>query len=101
MKQKTIVLIILAVVCGLGASFMTSRLLADRQQQEETVKVLVAKKNLDSGMILKKPEDFLEEKEVPKDTRSQERLDGVQGSQGPAAEDTAAHERHHHAGRPA
>jgi pilus assembly protein CpaB len=68
MKQKTMILIALAVVCGLGASFMTSKLLADRQTAEETIKVLVAKKNLDTGIIIKKPEEVFVQKDVLKDT---------------------------------
>ena len=44
MKPKTMVLILAAVACGLGASFMTSRLLSERQSDEEKVDVLVAKK---------------------------------------------------------
>jgi pilus assembly protein CpaB len=84
MKQKTVVLIVLAVVCGLGASFMTSKLLADRQQQEETVKVLVAKKNLDTGMMIKKPEEAFEEKEILKETAPKNalsKLEEVKGRQ--------------------
>ena len=30
MKPKTMILMVVAVVCGLGASYMTSKLLADR-----------------------------------------------------------------------
>jgi pilus assembly protein CpaB len=53
-----------AIVCGLGASYMTSRLLAERGQDEITkVTVLVAKKQLDMSMQIKKPEDCLELKE--------------------------------------
>ena len=33
MKPKTMMLMALAVGCGLAASYMTSRLLADRNQQ--------------------------------------------------------------------
>ncbi len=32
MKPKTMILMVVAVVCGLGASYMTSRLLADRSR---------------------------------------------------------------------
>jgi len=67
MKQKSLVLIALAVVCGLGAMFMTSKLLADRQGESETVKVIVVKKYISAGTIIKVPEDFFEEKEVAKD----------------------------------
>jgi pilus assembly protein CpaB len=53
-----------AIVCGLGASYMTSRLLAERGPEEATkVAVVVATKNLDTSMQLKKPEECLEIKE--------------------------------------
>jgi pilus assembly protein CpaB len=56
MKPKTMILMVVAVVCGLGASYMTSRLLAERGTEVvETpkVSVLVAKKNLDQGTAVK------------------------------------------------
>jgi pilus assembly protein CpaB len=84
MKQKTMILIALAVVCGLGASFMTSKLLADRQTAEETIKVLVAKKNLDTGIMLKKPEEMFEDKDVLKETAPKNaltKLEEVKGRQ--------------------
>ena len=43
MKPKTMMLMVVAIGCGLGASYMTSRLLAERNNQtqaEATVKVL-------------------------------------------------------------
>lgn len=66
MKPKTMILTIVAVSCGLGASYMTSRLLADRNQEVEKVPVLVARKNLNMGDTLKAPEDLFEEKQFPK-----------------------------------
>ena len=43
MKPKTLILMVVAVTCGLGASYMTSRLLAERQPEDtEKVKILVA-----------------------------------------------------------
>lgn len=63
MKPKTLVLMVVAVTCGLGASYMTSRLLADRQGEEvEKVAVLVAKKQIDTASPIKVPEDLFEEK---------------------------------------
>ena len=46
MKPKTLILMVVAITCGLGASYMTSRLLADRQPDDgEKISVLaVAKK---------------------------------------------------------
>lgn len=66
MKPKTLVLMVVAVACGLAASYMTSRLLAERSTKEaaseEKVKILVAKKNLTMGTLLKNPEDLFEER---------------------------------------
>jgi Flp pilus assembly protein CpaB len=65
---------VVAVVCGLGASYMTSRLLAERDDKPAEapvvakVKLLVAKKNLEMHVALRnKPEDFFKEKEFIKD----------------------------------
>lgn len=46
MKPRTMILMVVAIGCGLGASYMTSKLLAERNQQveaEPTVPVLVAR----------------------------------------------------------
>jgi pilus assembly protein CpaB len=68
MKPKTMILMGLAVVCGLGASYMTSRLLAERQApEEEKVKILVAKRNMSVGERLLKPEELFEYKDVAKE----------------------------------
>jgi pilus assembly protein CpaB len=68
MKPKTMILMGLAIVCGLGASYMTSRLLAERQApEEEKVKILVAKRNMSIGEKLAKPEELFEYKEVTKE----------------------------------
>src|SRR5438270_13994664 len=74
MKPKTMILMVVAVVCGLGASYMTSRLLAEREEKPpepvviEKVTLLVAKKNLDMHTALgKKPEDFFTEKSFTKE----------------------------------
>jgi pilus assembly protein CpaB len=60
------ILMIVAVSCGLGASYMTSRLLAERGAETEKVIVLVAKKNLNMGDIVKVPEDMFVEKQFTK-----------------------------------
>ncbi len=67
MKPKTMILILLAVVCGLGASYMTSRWLSENKSSEEKVTVLVTKKRLDIGQRIKVPEDLFEPKEMQKD----------------------------------
>jgi Flp pilus assembly protein CpaB len=67
MKPKTMILMGLAIVCGLGASYMTSRLLAERQTpEEEKIEILVAKKNLSVGERILVPEEFFERKPVVK-----------------------------------
>jgi pilus assembly protein CpaB len=68
MKPKTMILMVVAIGCGLGASYMTSRLLAERGKQaepEETVKVLVAKQKIASWSLIKEPEQLFEQKDFP------------------------------------
>jgi pilus assembly protein CpaB len=67
MKPKTMILMVVAVACGLGASYMTSRLLAERNQQpaENTVKVLVARQKLTAWTLIKEPDKAFEVKEIP------------------------------------
>jgi pilus assembly protein CpaB len=68
MKPKTLILTVVAVTCGLGASYMTSQLLANRDAPpEETVQVIVAKKNLNMGDLIKNPLDMFEQKPVAKE----------------------------------
>jgi pilus assembly protein CpaB len=67
MKPKAMILMGLAIVCGLGASYMTSRLLAERQpQEEEKVEILVARRNLSVGERIVNPDEFFERKAVVK-----------------------------------
>src|SRR6266849_1612125 len=63
MKSKTMNLMIVAVVCGLTASYMTSRLLGDRN---EKVKIVVAKKKLNAWYAIENPEDAFELEEKAK-----------------------------------
>jgi pilus assembly protein CpaB len=69
-KAKTIILMVVAIGCGLVASYMTSKLIADRnanqQPPEEKVTVAVAKKNVNKWVLIKKPEDLFEMREFPK-----------------------------------
>src|SRR5947207_2202111 len=81
MKPKTLILMVVAVVCGLGASYMTSRLLAERDDKPADqpavvkVKVLVAKKDLPMHTPLKlKVEDYFTEREVVKDDAPKDAL---------------------------
>src|SRR6516225_4321337 len=68
MKPKTLILMIVAIGCGLVASYMTSRVLSDRptQTEEEKVTILVAKQNLSMGLFIKEPEKYFEDKEFTK-----------------------------------
>jgi len=75
MKPKTMILMGLAITCGLGASYMTSQLLADRRVAEEPkVSILVAKRHLSIGETIRKPEEFFERKEF---TAGQEPKDAL------------------------
>jgi Flp pilus assembly protein CpaB len=68
MKPKTIILLVVAVGCGLGASIMTSRLLADRRKSEEpeaTTTIVVAKIRVTGWTAIKDPEKDFEVREVP------------------------------------
>jgi pilus assembly protein CpaB len=65
MKPKTLILMVVAIACGLAASYMTSRLIAERnteKSEEEKVAILVAKQNLATGYLIKEPEKVFEEK---------------------------------------
>jgi Flp pilus assembly protein CpaB len=70
MKPKTMILMVVAVGCGLGASYMTSKLLADRNvkpQEVQTVPVLVAKVRVAGWQPIKEPEKMFEVKMFPVD----------------------------------
>jgi pilus assembly protein CpaB len=66
MKPKTMILMVVAIGCGLVASYMTSQLLAERGNTEaepqEKVMVLVAKQNLEMGLLVKDPKQYFKEK---------------------------------------
>jgi len=75
MKPKTMILMVVAVVCGLGASYMTSRLLAEREDQKQEaptvivqqvpkVSILVARKMIAVNSTMKNPKDYFMEKAV-------------------------------------
>jgi Flp pilus assembly protein CpaB len=75
MKPKTLILTVVAVTCGLGASYMTSQLLANREpEQVETFKFLVAKRNLNMGDLIKVPADMFDQKDF---TKEQAPRDGI------------------------
>lgn len=66
MKPKTIALLVVAITCGLGASYMTSRLLAERKEapEETKVSILMAKAKVPAYVPIKEPEKYFEIREV-------------------------------------
>src|SRR5437667_6459099 len=68
MKPKNLLLMVVAVVCGLAASYMTSRVIAERgaQSDVEKVTVLVARRNLAMGTLIHDPEKLFEERQFTK-----------------------------------
>jgi pilus assembly protein CpaB len=70
MKPKTMILLVVAMGCGLTASYMTSRLIAERNgglTDGAKKAVLVAKKKIPQWMQIKKPEDYFEIKDLSAD----------------------------------
>jgi pilus assembly protein CpaB len=70
MKPKTVILMVVAIGCGLAASIMTSKLLSEQRQgppAEEKVAVLYTKTRVPRGTAIKEPEKFFEIRQVPKD----------------------------------
>jgi pilus assembly protein CpaB len=68
MKPKTMMLMVVAIGCGLAASYMTSKLLAERSttpSEEAKVMVVMAKSKVPAWAPIKDPEKYFEEKEVP------------------------------------
>jgi len=68
MKSKTMVLMFIAVACGLVASYLTSKMLANQAQAQEKVKVLVSKQKIGLGTQIKNPQELFVEKEFIKGT---------------------------------
>jgi pilus assembly protein CpaB len=98
MKPKTMILMVVAVGCGLVASYMTSRLIAERgaavtASSDARETVLVAKVKVPAYTVLKEPEKWFVEKEVAADSipktalRSLDKLRGKKVSR-TIAEDT-------------
>jgi len=70
MKPKTMILMVVAVACGLGASYMTSKLLARNSNVPapvETVDVVVTTARIPSWQPIKDPEKVLTVKKFPVD----------------------------------
>ena len=91
MKPKTMILMVVAVVCGLAASYMTSRLLADKTPPPPaaTVTVLVAKQKINAWTPIKNPEELFVAKEVPEGHLFAQEHHGLQGSEESGAEGAA------------
>src|SRR5262249_30901815 len=69
MKSKTLILMFVAIACGLVASYMTSRVIAERNTKEaepERVEILVAKQKIPMGTLLKEPDKYFTTKSVVK-----------------------------------
>lgn len=75
MKQKNMILLALAIGCGLVAAFLTAKLGAG--SKGEMVTILVAAKNLDQGTKLEKPEDLFVRKPFPKESEPPEHIDDL------------------------
>ena len=60
MKSKTMILMVVAVVCGLVASYLTSQLIA---QKNKKIQLLVAKKAIPQWTPIKNPGEFFEQRE--------------------------------------
>jgi len=75
MKSKNMVLLALAVGCGLVAAFLTAKLGAG--SKTEMVLVLVAAKNLDQGTKLEKVEDQFVRKPFPHESVPPEFIDDI------------------------
>jgi Flp pilus assembly protein CpaB len=83
MKPKAYIFAGLAIVCGLGASYMTSRLLAERTPEEaEKVEILVAKRNLSIHERVIKPEDMFELKTVAKENEPPDAVRDIEALRG-------------------
>jgi Flp pilus assembly protein CpaB len=69
MKQKNLILVAVAVGCGLVAAFLTSQMTAGPAMVQETVEIPVAAKDLPVGTMLKKADlkGLVTYKKVPKD----------------------------------
>jgi Flp pilus assembly protein CpaB len=85
MKRKLMILLTLAVICGLIAGHMSSPPRAQRgngAQEQETVLVLVARKDITTGSTINNPKDFFVEKSVIKGEESKDtvtKLDDLKG----------------------
>jgi pilus assembly protein CpaB len=80
MKNRNIVLLALAIGCGLVAAFVTAKLGASNKP--DTVSVLVAAKNLDQGTKLDEVDKLFVRKPFTPETVPQDRIDNVNDLKG-------------------
>jgi pilus assembly protein CpaB len=67
MRSKTLILMMVAIVCGLAASYMTSKLIDQKKEgEDEQVGYLVAKQKIEMGTLIKEPDKLFELKTVRK-----------------------------------
>jgi pilus assembly protein CpaB len=79
MKPKTLIMMGVAIVCGLAASYLTSKLVARNQ---EKVVVLVAKEKMGQWTVVKNPQDKFRSEEIlvndqPKNAITADKLDEI------------------------
>ena len=68
MKPKTLMLLVVAIGCGLVAAWLTATLGAKQQvQAQEKIKVMAVKKEIPAGQSLREPADWIEFTEYPKE----------------------------------
>lgn len=76
MKSRNIVLLALAIGCGLVAAFLTAKLGATNKTAE-MIPVLVAAKNIDQGTKLDEPEKLFVRKPFPRESVPPEYIDDL------------------------
>ncbi len=76
MKNRNLMLLALAIGCGLVAAFLTARLSAGGSKTE-MVSVLVAAKNIDQGTKLDDPDKYFVRKPFPKESVPPEFIDDI------------------------
>src|SRR5438445_329601 len=78
MKPKTLVLMVVALGCGLAVGYKIHNQSQEQRDQptEAKVKVLVAKQKVSPWVPIKDPEKFFVEKEVPASVAPEKALNG-------------------------
>src|SRR5262249_41591286 len=88
---RTMMLMVVAIVCGLAASYLTSRLLADREDQPavalapppvEKVTLIVARKPLQLGLVIKDARKLFTEKQMVNENAPKDNVTHWKGLEG-------------------